>query len=171
MSQMVPRGGLRKGRRRHREAFLRLARSKRKALSRQIAHATVARGFRWVRRRRRAQEVRSKRSILHLDRSDDQNVDAQRARCHHKELGGMEGAVIGGGNSRLWLCEAFMCHCGFSAAARPSRGIRWEGPCSVEGAEGAKRRTMSAAGARKLGGRSDGGEGQSRGREWPFYRT
>lgn len=62
---------VRKGRRRHREAFLRLARSKRKALLRQIAHATVARGFRCVRRRRRAQEVRSKRSILHLDRSDD----------------------------------------------------------------------------------------------------
>jgi hypothetical protein len=25
-----------------------------------------------------------------------------------------------------------MCHCGFSAAARPSRGIRWAGPCSVQ---------------------------------------
>ncbi|KFZ14030.1 hypothetical protein V501_03423 [Pseudogymnoascus sp. VKM F-4519 (FW-2642)] len=37
-----------------------------------------------------------------------------------------------------------------------------EPSCSVEGAEGAKRRAMSAAGARKLGGRSDGGEGQSR---------
>jgi len=41
----------------------------------------------------------------------------------------------------------------------------------VEGVEGAKCRTMSAAGARMLGGRSDGGEGQSWGREWPFYRT
>ena len=30
----------------------------------------------------------------------------------------------------------------------------------MDGAEGAKRHAMSAAGARKLGGRSDGGEGQ-----------
>ncbi|ELR03277.1 hypothetical protein GMDG_06025 [Pseudogymnoascus destructans 20631-21] len=89
--------------------------------------------------------------------------NAQRDRCHRKELGGMDGAVIGGRNSRLWLCEAFMCHCGFSAAARPRRAIRWvELSCSVEWAEGAKRRAMSAAGARKLGGRSDGGKGQSR---------
>ncbi len=29
-----------------------------------------------------------------------------------------------------------MCHCGFSAAARPSSGIRWAGPCSVEGGGG-----------------------------------
>ncbi|OBT45567.1 hypothetical protein VE00_03583 [Pseudogymnoascus sp. WSF 3629] len=57
-------------------------------------------------------------SFSHLDRSDGKNVDAQRARCHRKELGGMEGAVIGGRNSRLWLCEAFMYQCGFSAAAR-----------------------------------------------------
>lgn len=56
-----------------------------------------------------------------------------------------------------------MCHSGFSAAARPRRAIRWVEPlCSAEGAEGAKRRAMSAAGARKFGGRSDGGEGQSR---------
>jgi hypothetical protein len=32
-----------------------------------------------------------------------------------------------------------------------------------KGAEGAKRRTMSVVGARMLGGRSDGREGQSRG--------
>ena len=48
----------------------------------------------------------------------------------------MEGAVIEGRKSRLWLCEAFICHCGFPAAARPSRGFHWAGPCSVKGAEG-----------------------------------
>jgi hypothetical protein len=47
-------------------------------------------------------------SFSHLNRSDGQDVDTQRARCHREELGDMEGAVIGGRKSRLWLCEAFM---------------------------------------------------------------
>ncbi|KKZ62423.1 hypothetical protein EMCG_03163 [[Emmonsia] crescens] len=66
-------------------------------------------------------------SISHLDRSNDQDVDAQRACCHRGELGGK------GANRGCGSVEAFMCHCGFSAAARPSRGIRWAGPCSWEG--------------------------------------
>ncbi|KFY36156.1 hypothetical protein V494_05258, partial [Pseudogymnoascus sp. VKM F-4513 (FW-928)] len=76
-------------------------------------------------------------SISHLDRSDDQDVDAQRACCHRGELGGK------GVNRGCGSAEAFMCHCGFSAAARPSRGIRWAGLCGAvwKGTEGAKRCT------------------------------
>ncbi|KFY98513.1 hypothetical protein V498_01414 [Pseudogymnoascus sp. VKM F-4517 (FW-2822)] len=86
-------------------------------------------------------------SILHLDRSDDQDVDAQRACCHRGELGGK------GVNRGCGSAEAFMCHCGFSAAARPSRGIRWAGPCGAvwKGTEGAKRRTNERSRCENVG--------------------
>ncbi len=74
----------------------------------------------------------------------------------------MEGAVIGGRKSRLWLCECVHVPLRVFSCGEAEQ-IRWAGPCSVEGAEGSKRRRMSAAGARMLGWRSDGGEGQSRG--------
>jgi hypothetical protein len=76
----VPHGGLPKGRPRHREAFLRLARSSRKALSRQIAHArsreaSDERGDEEGLKRGRSSGTQLS-SISHLDRSDDQDVDA-----------------------------------------------------------------------------------------------
>ena len=111
-------------------------------------------------------------SFSHLDRSNDQTSILKRLVAIVKSSGAWKARSSKGGNRACGSVNALMCYCVFSAAARPSRGIRWAGPCSVEGAERAKRRTMSAAGARKLGERSDGGEGQSRGgREWPFYRS
>src|SRR3982074_597009 len=59
---------------------------------------------------------------------------------------------------RLWFWEAFMCHCGFSAAARPSQGIRWAGSCSVEGAEGAKPSHDERSRCENVGKERDGGE-------------
>jgi hypothetical protein len=53
-----------------------------------------------------------------------------------------EGAVIEGG-SRVRFCEVFVCHCRFSAAARPTQGIHWVEPRSVGGG-GAERRRMRA---------------------------
>ncbi|ELR02013.1 hypothetical protein GMDG_05177 [Pseudogymnoascus destructans 20631-21] len=75
MSQKVLRVGLCKGRPRHREAFLRLARSSRKALSRQIAHAqsqeaSDVRGDDEGRKRGSSSKTQLS-SISHLDRSED----------------------------------------------------------------------------------------------------
>ncbi|KFY42805.1 hypothetical protein V494_02235, partial [Pseudogymnoascus sp. VKM F-4513 (FW-928)] len=108
-------------------------------------------------------------------RKGAKDVDAQRARCHREALGGMEGAVIEKRKSRMWLWECVhvpvrVFSCGKAEQGDPLGGAM---QCEGGGAEGAKRRTMSAAGARMLGGRSDGGEGESSegGREWLLYRS
>ena len=65
--------------------------------------------------------------------------------------------VIGGRKSRLWLYECVhvplrVFSCDPLGGAMQRGGGKW-----------VKRRTMSAAGARMLRGRGDGGEGQRRG--------
>ncbi|KFZ20255.1 hypothetical protein V501_00253 [Pseudogymnoascus sp. VKM F-4519 (FW-2642)] len=97
-------------------------------------------------------------------RKGARDVDAQRARCHREELGGMEGAIIEKRESSMWLCECVhvplrVFSCGEAEQGDPLGGAM---QCKGGGAERAKRGTMSAAGARMLGGRSDGVEGQSR---------
>ncbi|KFX95969.1 hypothetical protein V490_03605 [Pseudogymnoascus sp. VKM F-3557] len=91
-------------------------------------------------------------SSSHLDRSDGQNIDAQ-----------SKGLVA--------IAKSSVACCGEAEPGDPLGGAMQYGGGGRGQASHDERRTMSAAGARKLGGRSDGGEGQSEGREWPFYRS
>ncbi len=102
-------------------------------------------------------------SFSHLGRSDDQTSMLKGLFCRREELGSIKGAVIEGPKSMLWFCEAFhvplrVFSCGEAEPGDPLGGAIMQ--CG--GGAVAKRRTMSAAVARMLGGRSDGGEGQSR---------
>lgn len=79
----------------------------------------------------------------------------------------MEGVAIDGRGSRWWLCEAFMCHCGFSVTARPSQGSVGRGHAAQRGRKGEashyRRRRCETVG--KVW---DGGERQSREGASPF---
>lgn len=65
----------------------------------------------------------------------------------------MERTVIEGRKSRSWLCESVLCYYGFSGAPRQDQGDPLGGVMQRGRGGRTKRLTMSAAGARMLGGR------------------
>lgn len=87
-------------------------------------------------------------SFSHPDRSDGQTSI-------------LKGLVAIAKSSVAWKAQSseganrgYSCHCGFSAAARPSQGIRWVASCGVEGGgvKGRKPQAESEAVVRILGG-------------------
>ncbi|KFZ00299.1 hypothetical protein V500_01102 [Pseudogymnoascus sp. VKM F-4518 (FW-2643)] len=152
MSQKVPRVGLCKGRPRHREAFLPLARSSRKVLEADCACHSRKR-IRCARRRGRAQERQVERNAAPRRRCSKGSLPSQRARQHERRgyrRAGIDVVVLRGVHVPLRVFS-----CGEAEPGDPLGGAMLLGGGGV-----AKRRTMSAAGAVESWERSDGGEGQ-----------